>query len=132
MIYPVQILVYQAVPAGQTHSFILEDQLDIQAVMDPTFRFFNKEGTDARFQVVYNIAQSGVFSDSYTMVDDAVPLGGTLLYTFGQPITKNSLTVHTLKFVNNDGVSRTLYGLFTGWCDIKTVVSGYIGTPVVP
>jgi hypothetical protein len=132
MIYPVNILLRQAVVAGQTYSFILEDQLDVQAIMDPTFRFFNGEGTDVRFQVIYNIAQSGVFSDTYTVLDESVPLGGTLLYTFGQPVTKNALTVHTLKFVNDDSVSRTLYGLFTGWCDIKTVVSGYIGTPVNP
>jgi hypothetical protein len=132
MIYPVQLLVRQAVAASQTYSFILEDQLDLQAVMDPTFRFFNLEGTSIKFQVVYNIAQSAVFSDSYTLLDESVPLAGTVLYSFGQPIVKNSLTAHTLRFVNNDGVERTLYGLFTGWCDIKTVISGYVGTPVIP
>jgi hypothetical protein len=132
MIYAVQILLRQSVPNGTPYTFVLEDQVDIQAVMGASFRFFNPTaGADpsADFKIQVTVAQSGQFSDTYTLLDSNVPKGTTVAHVFDQPLVKGSLTQHTLTYTNNDtGGDRTLYGILSGWSDVKTVLSNYIGT----
>jgi hypothetical protein len=132
MIYAAQLLFRVSVPHGTPYVFSLEDQIDMQAVMGASFRFFNPaSGADpsANFKVQVTVAQSGIFSDTYTLVDTAVPKGALVLQEFAQPIVKDSLVTHTITFTNNDtGGDRTLYGIFSGWTDVKTVLSNYIGT----
>jgi len=133
MIYAVQILVRQSVANGTPHVFTLEDQIDVQAVFGASFRFFNPAtvGADpsADLKIQATVAQSGLFSDTYTVLDQNVPLDSTVVHQFDGPIVKNSLTTHTITFTNNDvGGDKTLYGIFAGWTDVKTVLSNYIGT----
>ncbi len=131
MIYAVQILIRQSVPNGTPFVFVLEDQVDVQAVMGASFRFYNPTaGADpsADFKLQVTVAQSGLFSDTYTLLDENVPKGSTVVHQFDQPLVKNSLTRHTLTYTNNDtGGDRTLYGILSGWTDVKTVLSNYIG-----
>lgn len=131
MIYAVQILVRQSVANGTPFIFTLEDQIDVQAVMGASFRFYNPmAGADpsADFKVQVTVARSDMFSDTYTLLDQNVPKGTTVVHTFDQPLVKSSLTQHTLTFTNNDtGGDRTLYGILSGWADVKTVLSNYIG-----
>lgn len=132
MLYAVQLLLRQSVPNGTPYVFTLEDQVDIQAVMGASFRFYNPTaGADpsADFKIQVTVAKSGLFSDTYTLIDQNVPKGTTVVHEFDQPIVKDSLTTHTITYTNNDvGGDRTLYGILSGWTDVKTVLSNYIGT----
>lgn len=131
MIYAVQILFKQSVSNGTPYVFALEDQLDVQAIMGASFRFFNPaSGADpsANFKLQVTVAQGSLFSDTYTLMDEVVPKGTTVVHTFDQPVVKGSLTQHTITFTNNDTGDRTLYGIMSGWTDVKTVLSNYIGT----
>jgi hypothetical protein len=132
MIYAVQLLLRQSVANGTPYVFTLEEMIDVRAVMGASFRFYNSTaGADpsADFKIQVTVAQSGVFSDTYTVLDENVPLGTTVVHTFDQPIVKGSLTQHTLTYTNNDtGGDRTLYGVLSGWTDVKTVLSNYVGT----
>lgn len=132
MIYAVQILFKQSVPNGTPYVFALEDQIDVRTIMGASFRFFNPTaGADpsADFKLQVTVAQSGLFSDTYTLLDQTVPKGTTVVHEFAQPVVKGSLTKHTITFTNNDtGGDRTLYGILAGWTDVKTVLSNYIGT----
>jgi hypothetical protein len=131
MIYAVQILIRQSVANGTPYVFTLEDQIDVQAVMGASFRFYNPTAganPSADFKLQVTVAQSGLFSDTYTLLDSNVPKGTTVAHVFDQPIVKGSLTTHTLTYTNNDtGGDRTLYGILSGWSDVKTVLSNYIG-----
>jgi len=128
----VQILIRQSVANGTPFSFVLEDQIPVQAVMGASFRFYNADADPSSdFKLQVTVAQSGLFSDTYTLVDENVPKGATVVHIFDQPIVKDSLTFHTLTYTNNDlGGDRELYGIFSGWSDIKTRLSNYIGAAV--
>ena len=132
MIYAVQLLFKQVVPNGTPLIFSLEDQIDVQTIMGATFRFYNPTaGADpsADFKIQVTVAQGSIFSDTYLLLNANVPKGTTVVHEFGQPILKGSLTTHTITYTNNDtGGDRTLYGILSGWTDVKTVLSNYIGT----
>jgi len=133
MIYPVNYLIRQEVEQVLPYTFIVEEQLDVKWVMDPVLRFFNKYGIDAELKIQYNISQSGAFSDNYVVVDESVATGAQRIYEFQQPLIRDGLVTHTVTFTNNEvGTPRYLYALISGWTDIKTVLTSYIGTPVIP
>lgn len=133
MIYPCNYLIRQQVSQGTPYTFIVEEQLDVKWVMNPTLRFFNPLGVDVELKIDYNISQSGAFSDNYTVVDESVATGALRIYDFQQPLIRDGMVVHTVTYTNNDvGQPRWLYSLISGWTDIKTVLTSYIGTPVTP
>jgi hypothetical protein len=133
MIYPVNYLIRQEVVQGTPYVFIVEEQMDVKWVMDPVLRFFNPLGVDVELKIQYDISQSGSFSDNYTVVDEGVATGAQRIYEFQQPLIRDGLVVHTVTYTNNDvGSDRWLYSLISGWTDIKTVLTSYVGTPVIP
>lgn len=131
MIYAVQYLFRQTVSPGTPYVFTLEDQLDVQAIMDPTFRFYNPTtgaSPTAAVKITSTVALSGTFSDTYTVLDTTVIPDALVTHEFQQPIVQGSLTTHVITYTNNDSVDKALYGILTGWTDVKTVLSNYIGT----
>jgi len=132
MIYPVNYLLRSEVSSGTPYVFIVEEQLDVKWVMNPVLRFFNPLGANAELKIQYNISRSGSFSDDYTVVDEVVAAGAQRVYEFQQPLIRDGMVVHTVTFTNNEATDRWLYALISGWVDIKTVLTAYIGTPVVP
>ena len=128
MIYAVQELVRATISAGSTHAFVLEDQIDVQAVMDAAIRFYNPTSVALSFKVEATVAQSGVFSDTFTLVDESVAAGALTSLSLVGPVAKDSLVTHTVTFTNADAADQTAYAVITGWSDIKTVLSDYIGT----
>jgi hypothetical protein len=132
MIYPVHILVRQEVTTGTPYAFNVEDQLQTKFLQDPVLRFFNPSGTDFELKIEYTIAQSAVFSDTYTAVDQVVAAGAMYPHEFQQPLIQDGLVVHPVTWTNNEATPRYVYCLISGWTDSMTVLDGYIGTPVSP
>lgn len=127
MIYGVQKLIRYEVDAGGTYEFTVEDQLDVNYVMGAFLRFYNNTTTTCSLRIQYTVAQSGVFSDTYTAVNSAVALGATYTHEFQLPLVKSSKVTHAVRFTNGDGVDRYVYAIIGGWTDINQVLSTYIG-----
>lgn len=127
MIYGVQKLVRYEVSASSYYDFTVEDQLDVNYVMGAFIRFCNNTTDDCEFRVQYTVAQTGVFSDTYTAVDTAVTKTATYTYEFQLPLVKSSKITHAVRFTNNDLSDRYLYAIIGGWTDINQVLSAYVG-----
>lgn len=128
MLYPVQILVRLTVNNASYVDFVVEDQLPVRQLFDAKFRFFNTSATTCSLRIQYTVAQSSVFSDTFTPVNEAVALGGVLNYDFSLPLIQDSLVTHVVRYINGDTAPRVLYGIISGWTDVKQVLSTYIGT----
>jgi hypothetical protein len=127
MIYGVQKLVRYEVSASSYYDFTVEDQLDVNYVMGAFIRFYNNTTDDCEFRVQYTVAQTGVFSDTYTAVDTAVIKTATYTYEFQLPLVKSSKITPAVRFTNNDLSDRYLYAIIGGWTDINQVLSSYVG-----
>ena len=127
MIYPINQLVRQEILAGGSYEFIAETVIPVRFVADAFITFHNRETTNARFRVIYTCSQSNVFSDSFTVVDEAVAAGNIYSYEFKVPLVQTSShTVHSIRMTNNDTVDQTLYCLITGWTDTKVTQPGTV------
>lgn len=127
MIYAIQKLVRYEVDAGGTYEFTVEDQLDVNYVMGAFLRFYNNTADSCALRIQYTVAQSGVFTDTYTPVNSAVAKTATYTYEFQLPLVKSSKVAHAVRFTNSDAVDRYLYAIIGGWTDINQVLSTYIG-----
>ena len=127
MIYGVQNLIRYQVEAGSYYDFTVEDQLDVAYVMGAYLRFYNNTTDDCALRIQYTVAQTGVFSDTYTAVSTAVTKTATYSYDFQLPIVKSSKVTHAVRFTNNDASDRYLYAIIGGWTDLNQVLSTYIG-----
>ena len=120
MIYPVQYLVRQQILAAANYDFTAEVQLGVRFVADPRITFHNPSATTSTFRVIYTIAKSATFSDSYTVLTETVTLGNMYEYQPSGPLVQTSdYVTHSVRMTNGDAATQWLYCLITGWTDTK-------------
>jgi len=121
MIYPCQYLVRTQILPGLNYQFVVEQQLTVRWLAEAWIIFHNPlTAPNAGFKVVYSVAQSSVFSDTYTVVDETVTPGSIYEWEVKKPLVQSSSrTTHAVTMTNHDSVSRWMYCLITGWTDTK-------------
>ena len=127
MLYPVQYCIRQSVPHGSNYAFTVEEQLTVRWVAQPWIIFHNPICVSCRLKIDYTVSESGVFSDTFNVVDQVVAKDSILEWEVKKPLVQtSSRTSHSVTIYNNDGVDRTLYVLIVGWTDTKLVYNGTI------
>ena len=131
MIYPVQYLdVTDALTHDEVYSVTINSLLtNVRFIIQPKIVFHNPDASSCLFTLSYGVSQSGVFSDSYGIVEETLTAGNRYVYECEDNLVReNSYVSYSATITNLDTVARSFYLIVSGWTDLKLSLNAQIYT----